>query len=344
MSRTRIASEVDFDKEGKQHGFLRLPHSTHRSAYGWIPIPISCIKRGEGPTVLLIAGNHGDEYEGQVALMKLSRRLEPADVSGRLIILSAANFPAASAGERTSPIDGGNLNRSFPGNPDGSVTQMIAHYIETVLLPKADLAIDVHSGGSSLMYIPSALIRRTDDAEKLAKLKQLLALFGAPISFVFAMPQGEDRTLSAAANRAGVAYLGTEIGGGGTIEPHALRIAETGLARVLMAAGVLARALTDEPAPETRFMQVGGADYFVYAPESGLFEPVVELGAEVKADDVAGAIHFPATPWREPALASFARAGLVICRRVPGRSERGDCLFHLATDMAAGRASNRAEG
>ena len=95
MSRTRIASEVDFDKEGKQHGFLRLPYSTHRSAYGWIPIPISCIKRGEGPTVLLISGNHGDEYEGQVALMKLSRRLEPADVRGRIIILSAANFPAA---------------------------------------------------------------------------------------------------------------------------------------------------------------------------------------------------------------------------------------------------------
>ncbi|MFI4986860.1 MAG: succinylglutamate desuccinylase/aspartoacylase family protein, partial [Alphaproteobacteria bacterium] len=152
MSRTRIVSEIDFDKDGKQHGFLRLPFSTHASAYGWIAIPISCVKRGEGPTVLLVAGNHGDEYEGQVALMKLTRRLEPADVSGRIIILSAANFPAALAGRRVSPIDDGNLNRSFPGNPDGSVTQMIAHYLEAVLLPKAQLIVDLHSGGSSLMY------------------------------------------------------------------------------------------------------------------------------------------------------------------------------------------------
>lgn len=335
MSRSRIASEVDFDKEGKQHGFLRLPHSTHASAYGWIPIPITCIRRGKGPTVLLVSGNHGDEYEGQVALMKLSRQLAPADVRGRIIILSAANFPAAAAGRRTSPLDEGNLNRSFPGNPDGSPTQMIAHYIESFLLPLADLLIDVHSGGSSLIYIPSALIRGGGDAAKRARLMQLLAFFGAPIGFIFTMPQGEDRTLSAAADRAGVLHFGTEIGGGGMVQPAALKIAEAGLARVLMEAGVLTRPLTAEPAPPTRLMEVAGRDYFVYAPESGLFEPFVELGAEVKAGDAAGAIHFPATPWREPAVASFARAGLVICKRVPGKSERGDCLFHLASDLAA---------
>jgi len=334
MSKSRIASEVDFGKEGKQHGFLRLPHSTHRSAYGWIPIPITCIKRGSGPTVLLVSGNHGDEYEGQVALMKLTRRLEPEDVRGRIIILSAANFPAAIAGMRTSPIDEGNLNRIFPGDPRGTVTQMIAHYIETELLPMADLMLDLHSGGSSLMYIPSALIRNTEDPARLARLKRLLALFGAPISFVFTLLQREDRTLSAAAERAGVLHLGTELGGGGTVQPAALRIAEQGLARVLKEAGVLNAELTKEPPGKTRFMEVGGADYYVYAPESGLFEPFVDLGAEVAAGEEAGAIHFPATPWRAPEIARFGRAGLVICKRMPGRSERGDCLFHLASDLA----------
>ena len=54
---SRISSEIDFNLEGKQVGFLRLPHSVHRSAYGWIPIPVACIKNGEGPTVLLMAGN-----------------------------------------------------------------------------------------------------------------------------------------------------------------------------------------------------------------------------------------------------------------------------------------------
>jgi uncharacterized protein len=75
-SRSRLTAEIDFDRDGKQHGFIRLPYSVHRSAYGWIPIPVACIKNGDGPRVLLMAGNHGDEYEGQVALGKLIRSLE----------------------------------------------------------------------------------------------------------------------------------------------------------------------------------------------------------------------------------------------------------------------------
>jgi hypothetical protein len=80
-------------------------------------------------------------------------------------------------------------------------------------------------------------------------------------------------------------------------------------------------------------MQVRGADYYVYAPDPGLFEPLVELGAEVEPGTPAALIHPHDTPWREPAVAAFARAGTVICRRVPARVERGDCLFHLADDF-----------
>ena len=66
-----------------------------------------------------------------------------------------ANFPAALAGRRTSPIDEKNLNRNFPGDPDGTITQQIAHYITTELIPLADIVFDVHAGGSSLMYLPA---------------------------------------------------------------------------------------------------------------------------------------------------------------------------------------------
>jgi predicted deacylase len=99
------------------HGFIRLPYSVHRSAYGWIPIPVACIKNGDGPRVLLMAGNHGAEYEGQVALGKLIRSLEAEEVCGRIIILPSANFPAAMAGMRTSPLDEGNLNPAFRATP-----------------------------------------------------------------------------------------------------------------------------------------------------------------------------------------------------------------------------------
>src|SRR5258708_735455 len=126
--RSRMSSSIPFDLDGKHAGFLSIPHSSHESAYGRIQIPIVCIHNGAGPTALLVAGNHGDEYEGQVALTELAQLLEPHDIKGRVLILPALNAPAAEAARRSSPIDDGNLNRSFPGNPDGGPTDMLAHY------------------------------------------------------------------------------------------------------------------------------------------------------------------------------------------------------------------------
>lgn len=64
MANSLITSEVPFDQPGKHTGFLRVPHSVTSSAYGWLPIPICVIQNGTGPTLLITAGNHGDEYEG----------------------------------------------------------------------------------------------------------------------------------------------------------------------------------------------------------------------------------------------------------------------------------------
>lgn len=331
-SQSRLAAEIDFECDGKQHGFIRLPYSVHRSAYGWIPIPVTCIKNGSGQRVLLMAGNHGDEYEGQVALGKLIRSLEPDVVKGRIIILPSANFPAAMAGMRTSPLDDGNLNRSFPGDPYGGPTEQIAHYIESVLLPECDYVFDFHSGGSSLTYVPSTLMRRPQTPELLERGIAMLKTFGAPFGYLVDGGWG-DHTLTAAAARAGVHHMSTECAGGGQVTPSALRIMESGIRRVLAHVG----ALDGAPPPavaETRIMQVRGPDYYVYAPDPGLFEPLVGLGDEVDLGTPAALIHPHDTPWRAPAAAAFSRRGTVICKRVPGRVERGDCLFHLADEFA----------
>jgi predicted deacylase len=331
---SRITAEVDFDRPGRQTGFLRLFHSVHESAYGFIPIPIVVLKHGTGPTALLVSGNHGDEYEGQVALGNLVRTLDPARISGRVIVLPMANFPAAMAGRRTSPIDGGNLNRSFPGDADGTVTQQIAHYIEHVLLPRCDLVLDLHSGGSSLIYLPSAQVRRHANPERFAKGVAAVRAFGAPTAYMPVQAQGGGATLGGSAERQGPIAIGTELGGAGQVTPAALRIAERGVRNVLVHLGILPGQDRIEPEAPTRLLEVGGADYFVYAPEGGVFEPLVELGDMVRAGQPAGRIHSPETPWAPPATAAFARDGLVLCKRVPGRTQRGDCLFHLATDAA----------
>lgn len=327
---SRVATDIDFEREGRQMGFLRLPHSVHRSAYGYLPIPIVVVRNGAGPRVLLTSGNHGDEYEGQIALTKLARALDAANVNGQIIILPMANFPAAQAGLRTSPVDDGNLNRSFPGDPDGRPTAMIAHYIESVLLARVDVAIDLHSGGSSLTYIPGALVRRTSDPARLARLLELVRAFGAPNTYLLG-PGAEDRTLLAGVERAGILGMSAELGGGGTVTRETLAITERGVHNVLRHLGVLPGSV--EP-HATRLMAVAGPSYYVFSPEPGLFEPRAELGDSVKTGQLAGLVHSPDTPWREPAPVHFGADGVVVCKRIPARAERGDCLYHLASDAA----------
>ncbi len=329
---TRIRCFVDFDRDGRQISHLQLPHSSNTSAYGWIGIPIAVIRNGRGPTLYLGAGNHGDEYEGQIALLHLIRELDPGRIQGRLIILPATNLPAALAGQRCSPIDGGNLNRSFPGDPDGGPTAAIAHFVESVLLPLCDAAIDLHSGGKTLDYIPSALVRQNGESDPLlaAKLAALKA-FGAPIGYVTSEGR-EDRTILAAADRVGIVGLGTELGGAGTLTLETLTVARRGVRNMLVHFGLMPPPAPADAGVRPRLMRVGGPEHYVHAQGRGLFEPAFELGDEVREGQSAGFIHAVDDPAAPPVEVTFRGSGTVICKRPIPQVERGDCLAHLAAD------------
>ena len=333
-SETLIEPDVDLDADGKHYGYLRIPHSVHRSAYGWLPMPVVSIKNGNGPRVLLMAGTHGDEYEGQIALCRLARDVAADAITGQVIILPMANYPAARAGLRTSPIDGGNLNRLFPGDPHGSVTLKIAHLIETVLMRDVDLMIDLHSGGSSLLYLPSILVKLQPDGTLDPRERALVDAYGAPwVQVQRPASVATDNRQHGAARRNCALFLCAEFAGAGTVSREALDICERGLPRALHAMGVLASlpAGLGEP-DQSRYLEVIPRQHFLYATDDGLYEPLVELGDEVKGGEPAAAIHFPETPWREPVIETFKADGLAVCKRMPGRVLRGDCLFHLASD------------
>ena len=325
-----VRADIDLDAAGKRFGHIRVPHSSHESAYGWIAIPIAVIRGGPGPDVLLTAGNHGDEYEGQITLLKLMRELEPSAVRGRVIIIPCLNLPAAAAGRRTSPIDGGNLNRLFPGAADGTVTEQIAHFIDTALLPITQISLDIHSGGSSLEYLPCAFARVPDDPDARLCQRDALLAFGAPITMLVDKPQS-NRTLSAAALAHGHLHVSTEIGGSGTTRPQTQAIADGCVRRLLAHVGVMAQTLP--AASTTRMMRVTGPSHYVYTPVRGLFEPEFSLGDSVHRGQLAGRIHFPEEPERAPRALVFEDAGVVVCRRVPSLVAPGDCLAHLAVDI-----------
>jgi predicted deacylase len=200
-------------------------------------------------------------------------------------------------------------------------------------MPGCQYAFDFHSGGSSLMYLPSALCSRDPDPVKFERALERLRVFGAPYAYFSSKPQqtqGEDRTLGAGGHRQGVETMGTELGGTGKVTPSILRIAEQGILRLLAHVGVYKG--TVEPPPPVRLLEVGGDDYFVHAPDGGVFEPLAELGDIVNKGQPAALIHFHDTPWRKPSIAHFEHDGVVLCMRIPGRTERGDCLFHLGSD------------
>ena len=323
---TLIHSEVNLDQDGKHCGYLRIPHSVHRSAYGWIPVPIVSVKNGDGPVALLMAGNHGDEYEGQVALCNLTRRLEAEQIHGQVIILPMANYPAARAGLRTSPIDQGNLNRSFPGKPNGTPTEMIAHYIESELLKRADYLLDLHSGGSSLLYKPTALMPYGEDLDARRANLRLVKSLGLPTAVLY--PENPAGAYSSsAARRNNVVSITAEMAGGGNVNVDALALLDAALDRYLGCIGIC------PPLPDpdvTTLLETPSQAFYVYSHCEGLFEPKANINDEVTAGQLAGLIHKPERPWDPPEKILFAETARVICMRVPARVEHGDCVFELA--------------
>jgi predicted deacylase len=328
-----IKTDIDFDAPGKHIGYLRLPHSVHRSAYGWLPIPVASIRNGSGPTVIISAGSHGDEYEGQIIASRLVREITPEMVSGQIIILPMANAPAAEAGMRTSPIDDGNLNRLYPGDPAGTPTQVIAHYIEHVLLARAQYMVDLHSGGSSLQYDGGNMMGlEPRDKEEEAHVTGLLKAFGLPKAFLY---QPNSVNVTAAARRQGAICFLTELGGSGTVDPALIQQGMHGLLHLLGYMKILSGSLVpDAPPSAARLMTIDKNKHYVYAMDHGVYEPLVALGDKVRAGDAAALIHFPDNPKREPEPVFFPGDGEIVCKRAIAQVRRGDCIFQLASERS----------
>ena len=320
MRASPVTATLDLEADGIQHGFLKLPHSHDASAWGAVMIPITVVKRGEGPTALLSGANHGDEYEGPISLFDLAGRLTAAEVTGRVIIVPAMNYPAFRAAKRTSPIDGGNMNRVFPGRPDGGVTEKIADYFQRVLLPMADLVVDIHAGGKTLEFVPFAAAHRLDDTDQQEKAMAAVEAFGAPYSLML-LELDSLGMYDTAAEEMGKIFVSTELGGGGSATALTAGIAKRGVANVLKHAGIFSGA--PEHGRSIRLDMPDG-DCYVMSETAGLIEYCVELGDTVCAGDVLARIHDVERTGGAPVDYHAKRGGLFIGRHFPGLIALGD--------------------
>ena len=332
-----IVTSLRLDKPGKQQGFLQVPYSHNLGGWANVMIPITIVARGKGPTVLVLGGNHGDEYQGQIAAMKLARELTPEMVTGRIILIPSLNFPAARAATRLSPLDGMNMNRAFPGQPEGAVTGQIAYFLTTVLFPLSDVVIDIHSGGRSMEFVPCSTMHLVADRGQRAGMFAAMLAWNSDFAFLYADIAGTG-LLPVEAENQGKLVVTTEMGGGECIPADVHRITQGGLRNVLIHVGALKgreRTRANLGKRPTVLTQALNREDYLLAPESGIFEITVDLGAKVKRGQTVGFIHHLERPDRAPESIVAQSAGYLITMRAPCLTQQGDCVAVIAQPVSA---------
>jgi predicted deacylase len=320
---------LDLDASGLQVGDAMLKWSDNSNPLGYHPVPMISLKNGVGPTLLIIGGTHGDEFEGVSAIMRLVATLDPKDISGQIILLPAFNSPAVAASSRVSPLDGENLNRAFPGNDLGGPTAMLANFAEQ-LMPRCDAVIDLHSGGKASFFQPCTLISEMSDAALSAASDDLARAFGLPLVWMLGK-HNDKRSVNGAAERVGVPMIATELGGGGGVDPEITNLTEAGLRNCLVHLGIMKG--PDPRRDIDRRVSISSPLHSIFAPSDGLFDRQVSAGQDMSKGQFAGTFHFPLEPKRTSIPLTFPTGGFVLAHGNRGMVRRGELLALIAQDV-----------
>jgi len=285
---------------------------------------------GDGPTVAVLGGVHGDEYEGILAAAALTRSIRPKALRGRLVVVPIANPPAFEAGARQSPLDERNLARTFPGSPTGTSTERIASFLTERVIRAADFLIDLHSAGRH--YAMPLLCGAYAGQDDLGTRSTAAALaFGAPVLWLHSVV-APGRSLSAALD-AGIPCLYAECGGGERVRRRDVAAYTAGVRRVLVHLGLLtARDMQRDqgsPAPRIRLCSAGNLDAAISARQAGLLVARVRLLDAVVTGQPLGDVLAP----HDASLLETIRAdcdGLVVLARRTARVQSGDGTFLIA--------------
>ena len=249
--------------------------------------------------MLVLAGNHGDEYEGQVAALRLLQELQPEQVTGRVIVVPVLSPAASKANTRNWP-SGANFNRSFPGRPDGPPNEQLADFLTRVLFPLADVVIDMHSGGRSAWFIPCSHMHVVDDPAQRKAMLEGMEAWNSDWHFLYIDVNGTG-LLPVEAENQGKIVITTELGGGGRVPAPVHRLAWSGLNNVLRHVGVLEGEVQTRASlglPPAVILDGRNPATIVVSPEDGMFEAMLEPGDPVAAGEPVGRLWFIDRPDR----------------------------------------------
>jgi len=328
-------AKIDFSLPGKHH-YQAAFHLD--SAWGYSLVPVTVINglRGDGPAgVAVFGGTHGNEYEGQVAVKRLCRDLDPERMRGCVILIPQLSESACRANLRISPLDGVNMNRAFPGNPRGTLSYRIAHFAKTRVFPHVRIVLDIHSGGNEAVFpLCTSLHPRPDPAQQ-AEMVEVAKLFDPPFIFIYSR-QMASGLLTDEAEDEGKIAIGGEFGFAESASPKGVRHAYEGVKNVLRHYGLLegeVEPIDPDRGTPPRLVSAPELRDYIPCPRDGVWEPLFQPGAEVEAGQLIGRIHDFSEHASDPLDIAAHRGGVIIAQYFPAVCRKGLTLFVIAQDV-----------
>jgi predicted deacylase len=333
---------IDFETPGKRHYQVAF-HVDSGWAYSLVPLTVI---GGAGlpspdqpalPGVAIFGGTHGNEWEGQIAVKRLCRDLDAADVSGLVVLIPQLSESACNANQRISPLDNVNMNRAFPGNPKGTLSARIAHFVKTIIFPRVRVVVDLHSGGMEGGFAICTSIHPVPDTRQREEMLKAARLFDTPFVFVYSSDMASGLLTSEAEGEGKIA-LGGEFGYGETVSRQGVRHAYEGVKNLLRHYGQLTGKVTkvDEGrTSEPLLVAAPHLEAYVPCPRSGIWEAQVDLGQQVERGDLIGFLHNFADHTAGPLAIKTSRAGFVIMMHAPAVTSKGATLYVVAEPVTA---------
>ena len=327
---------IDFTRPGTHH-YRAAFHLDGSWGYSLVPITVINGTRADAdtPGVAVFGGTHGNEYEGQIAVKRLCRDLDASEMSGRVILMPQLSESACVAHTRTSPEDHVNMNRAFPGNPRGTLSYRIAHFVKTRVFPNARVVIDLHAGGREASFPVCTSLHPISDPAQWSETVAVATLFDTPFIYVYSRQMGSGLLTDEAEDEGRIA-VGGEFGFGEGSSVRGIAHAYEGVKNVLrhyrMLPGDVMRVDAARPTPPRLVQAPHLADY-VPCPVNGIWEPLVAPGADVRQGQLLGRLHDFADHTFAPLEVAAHRPGVVIALHFAAVCRRGSTLYVIAEEV-----------
>lgn len=261
----------------KVFGFIEVPAKADPAA----SIPVAVFQGTKpGPVLALASGSHGTEYASIIALEKVIQSLDPAQMSGTVIVIPLINIPSFEQKvPHVNPVDGKSMNRFYPGNPDGTQTERVSWQITKQVVERSDYLIDYHGGDLDENLRPYAYWPKSGNAKQDAITHDMVLAFGLDHIIVWSdrpKDPNASRYLDNTANTRGKPAIAVEAGYSGTVKPDDVQALVNGTLNVMRYLKMLPGNAVMNQHP----VWIGKIDT-VSSDQPGIFYPLVERGTYV---------------------------------------------------------------